>query len=146
MRFWGWGEDAFAGEAPAAALAWLTRELGGLGDPAPHVALQDVCVGESALPGALRERFGEILRDDHAARVLHARGKSYPDLVRQRAGDALDAPDAVVTPRSHDEVRTVLDDVNSTASKPPVLIASRISAARRRLSSSLSGRSHRRYS
>ncbi|MEP6952523.1 MAG: FAD-binding oxidoreductase [Solirubrobacteraceae bacterium] len=108
MRFWGWGEDAFAGEAPAAALAWLTRELGGLGDPAPHVALQDVCVGESALPGALRERFGEILRDDHAARVRHARGKSYPDLVRQRAGDALDAPDAVLTPRGHDEVRAVL--------------------------------------
>ena len=50
-----------------------------------------------------------ILRDDRAARVLHARGKSYPDLVRQRAGDCTGAPDAVLTPRDHDEVRAVLE-------------------------------------
>ena len=109
MRFWGWGDDAHAGAPPAAALTWLEHELGGLGEPAPRVALEDVRVGRSALPATVRERFGEIVRDDHAARVLHARGKSYPDLVRQRAGDALDAPDAVVTPRSHDELRAVLD-------------------------------------
>ena len=41
--------------------------------------------------------------------MLHARGKSYPDLVRQRAGDCTDAPDAVLTPRDHDEVRAVLE-------------------------------------
>ena len=41
--------------------------------------------------------------------MLHARGKSYPDLVRQRAGDCAAAPDAVLTPRDHDEVRAVLE-------------------------------------
>jgi len=50
----------------------------------------------------------EHVRDDREARVLHAAGKSYPDLVRQRAGDALGAPDAVVEPGTHDEVRAVL--------------------------------------
>ncbi len=108
MRFWGWGEDARAGPAPAAALAWLERELGGLDEPPAPPALGDVRVGASALPRALAERFGAILRDDPAARVLHGRGKSYPDLIRQRAGDALDAPDAVLAPRTHDEVSAVL--------------------------------------
>ena len=37
------------------------------------------------------------------------RGKSYPDLVRQRAGDCAGAPDAVLMPRDHDEVRAVLE-------------------------------------
>ncbi|MEA2358376.1 MAG: alkyldihydroxyacetonephosphate synthase [Solirubrobacteraceae bacterium] len=108
MRWWGWGEDAHAGHGSAAALAWVERELGPLDAPRGPVALEDVRLGDSALPGGLRERFAEILRDDRAARVLHARGKSYPDLVRQRAGDCADAPDAVLVPRDHDEVRAVV--------------------------------------
>jgi alkyldihydroxyacetonephosphate synthase len=71
--------------------------------------LEDVRLEEPSLPAALRERFGSVLRDDRAARVVHARGKSYPDLVRQRAGDLAGAPDAVLTPRSHEEVRAVLE-------------------------------------
>ncbi|MEA2394503.1 MAG: alkyldihydroxyacetonephosphate synthase, partial [Solirubrobacteraceae bacterium] len=108
MRWWGWGEDAHAGHGSAAALAWVERELGPLDAPRGPVALEDVRLEDSALPGGLRERFAEILRDDRAARVLHARGKSYPDLVRQRAGDCADAPDAVLVPRDHDEVRAVV--------------------------------------
>jgi alkyldihydroxyacetonephosphate synthase len=108
MRWWGWGEDAHAADGSADALAWVAGELGTLDEPRGPVALEDVRLGASALPGTLRERFGEILRDDRSARVLHARGKSYPDLVRQRAGDCADAPDAVLAPRDHDEVRAVL--------------------------------------
>ena len=40
------------------------------------------------------------MRDDAAARVGRCRGKSYLDLLRQRAGDCEDAPDAVVAPGS----------------------------------------------
>ena len=54
-------------------------------------------------PPALRERLrGDLaprVRDDREARVLRAAGKSYLDLLAQRAGDCEDAPDAVVAPR-----------------------------------------------
>jgi alkyldihydroxyacetonephosphate synthase len=109
MRWWGWGEDAHAAPSPAYAMAWLERELGGFEPARPHVALEDVRLGESRLPAAVAERFAAIARVDRAARVRHARGKSYPDLVRQRAGDCADAPDAVLAPRDHGQVRTVLE-------------------------------------
>jgi alkyldihydroxyacetonephosphate synthase len=107
MRWWGWGEDAHAGDA-SRALAWVAGELGALDAARRPVALEEVRLDEPRLPTALRSRFGEILRDDRPARVLHARGKSYPDLIRQRFGDGAGAPDAVLAPRSHDEVRAVL--------------------------------------
>jgi alkyldihydroxyacetonephosphate synthase len=108
MRWWGWGDDARAGGASPAALAWLEGELGALDGARGAVALDEVRLDAPRVPAAVGERFGDILRDDRAARVLHARGKSYPDLVRQRAGDCAGAPDAVLTPRDHDEVRAVL--------------------------------------
>ncbi len=45
---------------------------------------------------------------DAEARIRHLRGKSTPDLLRLRAGDTSDAPDAVVLPGSHDEVQELL--------------------------------------
>src|SRR5262245_2883550 len=109
MRWWGWGEDARAGHAPPDVIAWFERELGAFEAPRGPVALEDVRLDPPQLPDAVRSRFADILRDDREARILHARGKSYPDLVRQRAGDGAGAPDAVLAPRSHDEVRAVLD-------------------------------------
>lgn len=46
-------------------------------------------------------------RDD-AARVFHLGGKSTPDLLRRRLDDPQAAPDAVVSPASHDEVAAVI--------------------------------------
>jgi alkyldihydroxyacetonephosphate synthase len=46
---------------------------------------------------------------DPVSRIRHTRGKSTPDLLRIRAGETADAPDAVVLPGSHDEVMAVLD-------------------------------------
>jgi alkyldihydroxyacetonephosphate synthase len=109
MRWWGWGEDERAAGAPDFVLAWFAAELGGLDAPRRAVALEDVRLDPPRLPEALRGRFSAILRDDRLARVLHARGKSYPDLVRQRAGDCAGAPDAVLAPRDHDEVRSILE-------------------------------------
>jgi alkyldihydroxyacetonephosphate synthase len=48
-----------------------------------------------------------VLLDDHS-RLLHTRGKSTTDLLRIRSGDAGDAPDAVVLPRSHEQVLELL--------------------------------------
>src|SRR5687768_7737562 len=108
MRFWGWGDDAHAGDFPAHADDFLRRELDlPAGGGARAAALDAVRVRDAALPEAARAELEGIcsLRDDHEARVLHAAGKAYPDLVRLRAGDAEDAPDAVVFPASHEEVR-----------------------------------------
>ena len=113
MRHWGWGVDEHAGEGlPPHAEEMLRRELdlpaGGAKRPA---SLGEVRLRDAALPDAARSELAGIceLRDDDGARVLHAAGKAYPDLVRMRAGDAEDAPDAVVLPGSHEEVRAVLD-------------------------------------
>ena len=46
---------------------------------------------------------------DDALRRQRTRGKSTPDLLRQRAGDLSDAPDVVVRPADHDDVQAVLD-------------------------------------
>ena len=64
---------------------------------------------EPSLVAGLRELLGaeHVLTDDETRR-LRTRGKSTPDLLRQRAGDLSDAPDAVVRPGTHDEVAAVL--------------------------------------
>ena len=113
MRHDGWGESEHAGEGlPPHADELLRRELdlpaAGARSPVPlsEMQLADPAIPESAL-GALRG-VCEV-RDDPEARVLHAAGKSYPDLVRMRSGRLDEAPDAVVLPASHDAVRAVLD-------------------------------------
>ena len=107
MRFWGWGTDEHAGDGiPPHAEEMLRRELDLPADGgARPVALEDVRLRD---PAPLPDLPAEV-RDDREARVLHAAGKAYPDLVRMRAGDAEDAPDAVVYPSSHEEIRAVLD-------------------------------------
>ncbi|MDQ3739767.1 MAG: FAD-binding oxidoreductase [Actinomycetota bacterium] len=107
MRFWGWGNDEHAGDGiPLHAEEMLRRELDLPAAPASRpVALEDVRLRD---PAPLPDLPGEV-RDDREARVLHAAGKSYPDLVRMRAGAGEDAPDAVAYPASHDEVRALLD-------------------------------------
>jgi alkyldihydroxyacetonephosphate synthase len=50
----------------------------------------------------------QVLTDD-ATRRLRTRGKSTPDLLRARAGDLTDAPDAVVRPGDAVEVQAVLE-------------------------------------
>jgi alkyldihydroxyacetonephosphate synthase len=58
----------------------------------------------------LREIVGrDGVRDDRAERVAHAAGKSYPDLVRLRAGEPDGAPDAVILPAAPEQVRGVLE-------------------------------------
>ena len=113
MRWWGWGDPGHSAPPPAHAVAWLGSELGALEPARGPVRLEDVRLREPQLPAGLRERLTGVcgedgVRDDRHARVLRTRGKSYADLVRQRAGDCEDAPDAVVLPGSHEQVRAAL--------------------------------------
>ena len=114
MRWWGWGEDGHSVPLPPAAEGLLRDELGA--DPGvrkPPVALDQVALPDPGLPGAARERLAtavgaDNVRDDRATRIAHAVGRSYPDLVRIRSGDASSAPDAVVLPESAEQVAAVL--------------------------------------
>jgi alkyldihydroxyacetonephosphate synthase len=114
MRWWGWGEDGHAVPLPPAAEALLRDELEA--DPAarrPPVDFAQVSVPDARLPAPARERLAaavgaEQVRDGREERIAHAVGRSYPDLVRIRAGDASSAPDAVVLPGSAEQVAAVL--------------------------------------
>jgi alkyldihydroxyacetonephosphate synthase len=114
MRWWGWGEDGHDVTLPEHALAMLRSELGI--DPAAGarpVALEDVQLADSRLDGSVRARLVAVAGEQHvledrAARVGHAAGRSYPDLVRLRTGELAGAPDAVVAPGSTEQVQALL--------------------------------------
>jgi alkyldihydroxyacetonephosphate synthase len=109
--FHGWGEPGAGPALPEHAGAFLRDSLGVDGGVVDRpVGLADVRLREPALDVApLVALVGEeAVRTDREARVLRCRGKSYLDLLAQRAGDCEDAPDAVVAPGSHVEVLAVL--------------------------------------
>jgi alkyldihydroxyacetonephosphate synthase len=112
--FWGWGEPGAGPTLPDHAAGFLRAELGVDGAVVSQpVALEEVRLSEPALGDAARARLADIVgegqvRSDAAARVGRCRGKSYLDLLRQRAGECEDAPDAVVAPGTAEEVQAVL--------------------------------------
>jgi alkyldihydroxyacetonephosphate synthase len=112
--FWGWGEAGAGPSLPDHAAGFLRSALGVEGAVVSRpVALADVRLRPSALPGPVRARLAAIVgeehvRDDAAARAGRCRGKSYLDLLRQRAGDCEDAPDAVVAPGGAAETQQVI--------------------------------------
>lgn len=114
MRWWGWGEDSGAIQLGDGAAAVLHAELGlGEGAGAPPISLEDVRLPERALDEGARRALAQAVGEDHVhadrlSRITHAAGRSYPDLLRLRAGDASHAPDAVVHAGSESEVAAVL--------------------------------------
>jgi alkyldihydroxyacetonephosphate synthase len=114
MRWWGWGDAAHPPGLPAHALTFLREHVGLAERPRPPVALGQVQLEparvDRATLGALRAILGaEHVHDGHSERVLHAAGKGYPDLVRLRCGAPEGAPDAVLYPRSHVQLRALLE-------------------------------------
>jgi alkyldihydroxyacetonephosphate synthase len=113
--FWGWGEAGAGPSLPEHAADWLKAEMGVSGAVvSTPVGLDDVRMREPVLPAGLREKLEAVcmVRDDPGIRVLRAAGKSYLDLLAQRAGDCEDAPDAVVQPETAEQVRAVLQACN----------------------------------
>ena len=107
-----WGDPA-----RAAALPDTARALVELVFPVTDRRVADGA-GRAPGPRPLRPRSWatlaavvgseHVLTDDESRR-LRTRGKSTPDLLRARAGDLSDAPDAVVRPSNHDEVQALLE-------------------------------------
>jgi alkyldihydroxyacetonephosphate synthase len=105
-----WGDPAHAAPLPDGV-----RDLVGLvfalGDTP---AATDVTVPAPQLAPELVDGLRAVVGADHvvlddATRRRRTRGKSTPDLLRQRTGDLSDAPDVVVRPGDHDDVQAVLD-------------------------------------
>ena len=77
------------------------------------IRFEDLEVPAAALPDGLRAELADAVGREHVStddhdRVVHARGKSLTDLVRQRRGDLGRPPDVVVRPGSEDEVAAVV--------------------------------------
>ena len=114
MKWWGWGEESveFTHEDKPALAPFLREVLGidvtGAGVSAPP--FERLEVPDPDLPDALRaalERAADVSVDAHD-RVVHARGKSLRDLVRQRRGELGRLPDAVVRPADEAGVEGVV--------------------------------------
>lgn len=108
-----WGDPARAAHLPDAVVAAL-RGFGVREPGRPPADPDQITLPESALPDAARRAFEATVGAAHVSvthrdRLRHTRGCSTPDLLRLRAGDAADAPDAVLFPGSHQEVVAVLE-------------------------------------
>ncbi len=104
-----WGDPALAAPLPEATRGLVDMAIGTSDTPAE----QQVSLPEPGLPAGLLDSLRSMLGDDAVimddqTRRRRTRGKSTTDLLRARAGDLSDAPDAVVRPRSHDEAAAVL--------------------------------------
>jgi alkyldihydroxyacetonephosphate synthase len=116
IRWNGWGLTAHHDQLAENELfwTWLATELG---MPAllatPPRPFESITIPPTRLAADHRARFVAILgeervRDDSYERAYHALGRSYHDLIRLRAGDLSTAPDAVVFPRTSEEIQATL--------------------------------------
>ncbi len=112
MHWARWGEpDGTA--LPAAARDLVRQALGIDAAPPVPVELADLAVPDVALPDGFLDGVRQLLGDDAVAldpgtRARHARGRSTSDLLRLRAGDLGDVPDAVLLPGDAAQVLAVL--------------------------------------
>ena len=114
LRWDGWGERPGGGSFPEAGLRMLSAELGLSGRSTPPVTLAEVGLAESRLGDGARAALAGVVGEGNVdgsreARIRRSAGRSYPDLIRLRSGDAAIAPDAVVAPADHAEVAAVLE-------------------------------------
>ncbi|THJ08398.1 FAD-binding oxidoreductase [Nocardioides sp.] len=105
-----WGDPAQAADLPEGVRS-LVGTVFPLRDTSVclDVALPPARLGTDHVAGLAMIVGEEHVRADDVTRRLRTRGKSTPDLLRQRGGDLGDAPDVVVRPGGHDEVAAVLD-------------------------------------
>ena len=108
MKWWGWGHEdvSFSHEdkpelAPFIQKA-LLLDVTKPGTERPK-ELDELDVPDPVLPDALRGALEKAVGAEHVStdqldRVVHTRGKSLRDLVRQRRGDMPRVPDAVLRP------------------------------------------------
>ena len=120
MKWWGWGLDgvSFTHEDKPELGPFILEQLGV--DVARTTErskrFEELDLPEPVLPEALRSALEAAVGAEHVTadaidRVVHARGKSIRDLIRQRRGDLPRLVDVVVRPGSEDEVTQILEAV-----------------------------------
>jgi len=117
MKWWGWGLEGvqFTHEDKPELRPFIQEVLGVdlARATTARARWEDLDVPAPGLPDGLRAALEQAVTAafvsvDPLDRVVHARGKSLRDLVRQRAGDFSRIPDVVVRPGSEEEVTAVL--------------------------------------
>jgi len=112
LRWWGWGtfDQSYDLSNRPGFWPFMQARLGvGPGPLAEPVSLDSIALPpphlEADLLRGLRKKFGPtVVNTSHEARILHAYGKSYKDLVRVRRGQVAHPPDAVVFPESEEQI------------------------------------------
>jgi alkyldihydroxyacetonephosphate synthase len=113
MKWDAWGDPDQAKPLSDGIRTLLEQALGVGAAPLPELTQDQVKLRPSALSPADREALTGIVgvencRVDDDARLLRAGGKSTLDLLRRRDPGVQDAPDAVLTPGSEDEIADLL--------------------------------------
>jgi alkyldihydroxyacetonephosphate synthase len=117
MKWWGWGvAGAEFTHEDKPALAPFIKQVIGVDVArvtAAPVRFEELKIPEASVPDELRRALEQAVTPAFVSiapldRVVHARGKSLRDLIRQRRGDLSRVPDVVVRPGSEDEVTAVL--------------------------------------
>lgn len=117
MKWWGWGQtgEEFTCEDKPELAPFIKEVIGvDVGQiVAAPVRAGDLRVPDSRLPRELREALERELTAEHVSvepidRIVHARGKSLRDLVRQRHGEFGRVPDVVVRPAAEPQVMAVV--------------------------------------
>ena len=118
MKWWGWGEESvsFTHEGKPELAPFIERHLKlDVRRPGtPPLAFEALEISAPVLSAPLRARLEDAVGAGHVSsddqdRVVHGRGKSLTDLVRQRRGDLSRLPDVVVRPGAEDEVVAVME-------------------------------------
>jgi alkyldihydroxyacetonephosphate synthase len=112
LRWWGWGtlDQSYDLSNRPGFWPFLEANLGvGAGPLAEPVSLDSITLPPPRLDAdvlrSLRKKLGAtIVNTGLEARILHAYGKSYKDLVRLRSGKIMHPPDAVVFPENEAQI------------------------------------------
>ncbi len=113
MKWWGWGEEglAFTHRDKPALAPFIEQSIGvdvRVNGAAP-ISFDRLRIPEPNLPAELRRELERTVGEgsvssDPLDRVVHSRGKSLRDLIRQRQGELARLPDVIVRPADEDEV------------------------------------------
>jgi alkyldihydroxyacetonephosphate synthase len=117
MKWWGWGDPnlTFPMADKPALWPWVMKKLG-ITSPIPTanpVDLASIALPPTRAGAKLLAEIQAILGPDQISlqpldRLQHSYGKSFPDLFRVRHGIVSRAPDAVLSPDSHEQVEALV--------------------------------------